>query len=115
MFGFALGDHGIFCRRAAFAGVGGYPGVPILEEAELYRRLKRIGRMKQARESIVSDPRTFEKCGRYRTTFIYFLILVLYVVGAPISWLNRIYCRFHLGRRETPVAATVTTASAPAA
>jgi rSAM/selenodomain-associated transferase 2 len=104
VFGFALGDHGIFCRREAFVRVGGYPGVPILEEAELYRRLKRLGRMKQAGERIVSDPRTFEKYGRYRTTSVYFLILALYVVGAPISWLNRIYRRLHLRNPETRIA-----------
>ena len=95
IFGFALGDHGIFCRRSAFERAGGYPLVPILEDAELYRRLRRIGRMNQLPEEIVSDPRTFEKGGRYRTTAVYFLILALYVVGVPITGLNRIYRRFH--------------------
>jgi rSAM/selenodomain-associated transferase 2 len=95
VFGFALGDHGIFCRRSAFHRAGGYPLVPILEDAELYRRLRRSGRMKQLPEEIVSDPRTFEKTGRYRTTAVYFLILALYVVGVPITCLNRIYRRLH--------------------
>src|SRR5436190_1390668 len=66
LFGFALGDHGIFCRRSAFFRVLGYPIVPILEDAEVYRRLRAVGRMKQLREEIVSDPRTFETGGRYR-------------------------------------------------
>jgi len=95
VFGFALGDHGIFCRRSAFVRAGGYPIVPILEDAELYRRLRAIGRMKQLREEIVSDPRTFETRGRYRTTAVYFLILELYVAGVPITCLDRIYRRFH--------------------
>jgi rSAM/selenodomain-associated transferase 2 len=95
VFGFALGDHGIFCRRTAFDCTGGYPLVPILEDAELYRRLARAGRMTQLREEIVSDPRTFESCGRYRTTAVYFLILLFYVAGVPVSALNRIYRRFH--------------------
>jgi len=94
IFGFALGDHGIFCRRSAFVRVAGYPLVPILEDAELYLRLRGVGRMKQLREKIVSDPRTFERGGRYRTTAVYFLILVLYVAGVSISRLNRIYRRF---------------------
>jgi rSAM/selenodomain-associated transferase 2 len=100
LFGFALGDHGIFCRREAFIGAGGYRDVPILEDAELCRRLNRRGRMLQLPETIVSDPRTFEKCGRYRTTAIYFLILALYVLGVPIRWLNRIYRRFHARTRQ---------------
>ncbi|PYI92933.1 MAG: glycosyl transferase [Verrucomicrobia bacterium] len=95
LFGFALGDHGIFCRRSAFLRAYGYPLVPILEDAELYRRISRFGSMVQVREAIVSDPRTFERCGRYRTTAVYFLILLLYVFGVPITWLNGIYRRFH--------------------
>jgi rSAM/selenodomain-associated transferase 2 len=95
LFGFALGDHGIFCRRSAFFRAGGYPSVPILEDAELCRRLRRVGRLTELREEIVSDPRTFERCGRYRTTAVYFLILALYVAGVPIRWLNRIYGGFH--------------------
>ena len=98
LFGFALGDHGIFCRRSAFVRVGGYPIVPILEDAELYRRLRAVGRMEQVREEIVSDPRTFERGGRYRTTAVYFLILALYVAGVPISRLNKIYRRFSASR-----------------
>jgi rSAM/selenodomain-associated transferase 2 len=98
LFGFALGDHGIFCRRSAFVRVGGYPIVPILEDAELYRRLRSVGHMKQLREEIVSDPRTFERGGRYRTTAVYFLILALYVAGVSIARLNKIYRRFSASR-----------------
>jgi rSAM/selenodomain-associated transferase 2 len=99
VFGFALGDHGIFCRRSAFFRIGGYPDVPILEDAELYRRLRKVGKMKQLQQTIVSDPRTFEKEGPFRTTAVYFLILALYVTRVPISWLYKIYRRFH--RLET--------------
>jgi rSAM/selenodomain-associated transferase 2 len=94
VFGFALGDHGIFCRRAVFNRAGGYPDVPILEDAEIYRRLRREGTMRQLREEIVSDPRAYEVHGAYRTTAVYFSILALYVLGAPIDSLNQIYRRF---------------------
>ena len=93
VFGFALGDHGIFCRRSAFLRIGGYSNVPILEDAELYRGLRTVGQMRQLPETIVSDPRTFERGGRYRTTAVYFLILVLYVAGVSITRLNKIYRR----------------------
>jgi rSAM/selenodomain-associated transferase 2 len=99
LFGFALGDHGIFCRRSAFREAGGYPEVPILEDAEIYRRLRRGGRMVQLRDEIVSNPRAFEAHGRYRTTAVYFAILALYVLGVPIRCLNEIYRRF---RRQGP-------------
>jgi rSAM/selenodomain-associated transferase 2 len=95
VFGFALGDHGIFCRRSAFFRIGGYLNVPILEDAELYRALRKVGHMTQLHQTIVSDPRTFERCGRFRTTAVYFLILVLYVARVPIARLYKIYRRFH--------------------
>jgi rSAM/selenodomain-associated transferase 2 len=100
LFGFALGDHGIFCSRSAFVRAGGYPLVPILEDAELYRRLRRVGCMIQLPGSIVSNPRTFENWGRYQTTAVYFLILALYVAGVPIKWLDEIYRRFHRPRHS---------------
>jgi rSAM/selenodomain-associated transferase 2 len=94
VFGFALGDHGIFCRRETFQRIGGYPDVPILEDAELYHRLRRQGRMLQSREEIVSDPRAYEAYGAYRTTAVYFSILALYFLGVRIGSLNQIYQRF---------------------
>ena len=97
VFGFALGDHGIFCRRATFEKSGGYPDVPILEDAEIYRRLGRNGRMRQLRAEIISSPRSYQRWGPYRTTAIYFCILVLYVLGVPIRFLNPLYR--HLARR----------------
>jgi rSAM/selenodomain-associated transferase 2 len=103
IFGFALGDHGIFCRRKSFCEVGGYPMVPILEDAEVYRRLHRVGRMIQLRPEIVCSPRTYERYGPYLTTAVYFLILVLYVLGISSVHLGRIYCRF----RRVKTAASV--------
>jgi rSAM/selenodomain-associated transferase 2 len=91
VFGFALGDHGIFCRRSSFEKSRGYPNVPILEDAELYRGLGRLGRMRQLRAKIISSPRSYQKWGPYRTTGIYFSILVLYVLGVPIRFLHPLY------------------------
>ncbi len=66
IFGFALGDHGIFCRREAFFAAGGFPDLTLMEDAEVYRALRRVGRMRQLRSSIVASPRRFEQLGRWR-------------------------------------------------
>ena len=39
------GDHGIFCRRSAFVEAGGFPDVPLMEDVEFFRRLRRHGRV----------------------------------------------------------------------
>lgn len=94
VFGFALGDHGIFCRREAFEAVGGYRNWPILEDAEFYRALRRNGgRMRQLRPEIASSPRRYEALGPYRTTLFYIAILALYVTGARMETMLRVYRR----------------------
>src|SRR5438067_3347526 len=60
-FGFALGDHGIFVRRTVFEAVGGFPLVPIMEDAEFYRRARRHGAMRQLPAFIATSPRRWER------------------------------------------------------
>lgn len=105
VFGFALGDHGIFCRRETFLRVGGYPDVPLMEDAELYRRLRRRGRMRQLPGFITSSPRRYEQLGPYRTTAFYVLILALYVLGVRPRSLAVVYrWLVRPGHRARPVA-----------
>jgi rSAM/selenodomain-associated transferase 2 len=113
IFGFALGDHGIFCRRKAFERVGGYPDVPLLEDAEIYRRLRKCGRMRQLRAEIQTSPRTYEAHGPLYTTAFYFFLLVLYVVGVPIPFLHRMYQSFM--RPAQPMESSVKVAPASTA
>jgi rSAM/selenodomain-associated transferase 2 len=112
VFGFALGDHGIFCRRSAFENSGGYPDVPILEDAEIYRRLRREGRMRQLRAEIISSPRSYQQWGPYRTTAIYFCILALYVLGVPIRRLHPLYQHLRGSAKTFPAEADLSSASA---
>src|SRR6266516_3485667 len=87
------GDHGIFCRRTAFVEVGGFPEVPLMEDVEFFRRLRRAGRVVCSEKRIVVSPRRYEEVGRARLTFAYGFIAALYVCGLPLSILDRIYQR----------------------
>lgn len=89
----ALGDHGIFARRDAFHAAGGYLDVPLMEDAEFYRRLRRQGRVRQLRAAIESSPRRWERNGPWRTTATYAAVLGLYVAGVPIPTLARLHRR----------------------
>ena len=95
LFRLALGDHGIFCRRAAFRAIKGYREVPILEDAALYQKLRRTARVQQLPTFIISSPRAYEKSGPIRTTVTYFAILVLYLLGVQIETLYAMYRRLH--------------------
>ena len=87
------GDHGIFCRRAAFIDIGGFPEVPIMEDVEFFRRLHGRGRVIYINKRIAVSPRRYEAVGRMRVTLAYGLIATLYLLRFPLSMLASIYKR----------------------
>jgi GT2 family glycosyltransferase len=87
------GDHGLFCRRAAFLDIGGFPEVPLMEDVEFFRRLRRRGRVICSQKRILVSPRRYETVGRMRLTLAYGLIAMLYIFGVPLSKLASLYGR----------------------
>lgn len=87
------GDHGIFCRRMAFVDAGTFPEVPLMEDVEFFRRLRRCGRIVHSKKRIAASQRRYEAIGPTRLTFAYGLIATLYAFGVPLSKLAQIYQR----------------------
>jgi rSAM/selenodomain-associated transferase 2 len=91
LFRIRCGDHGIFCRRTAFIAVGGFPNVPLMEDVEFFRRLRRCGRVVHSNKRIAASPRRYEAVGPLHLTLAYGFIATLYLLGVPTSALSRIY------------------------
>jgi len=87
------GDHGLFCRRSVFIEIGGFPDVPLMEDVEFFRRLRRSGRVMHSQKRISTSPRRYEAIGRARLTFAYGFIGALYIFGVPLPMLASIYKR----------------------
>ena len=87
------GDHGLFCRRTAFLDIGGFPEVPLMEDVEFFRLLRRRGRVICSQKRILASPRRYETIGPVRLTLAYGLITLLYIFGIPLSKLASIYKR----------------------
>jgi rSAM/selenodomain-associated transferase 2 len=87
------GDHGIFCRRTAFLKIGGFPEVPLMEDVEFFRLLRKRGRVICSQKRILASPRRYETVGRVRLTLSYGLIAMLYIFGVPLSKLASLYGR----------------------
>jgi rSAM/selenodomain-associated transferase 2 len=85
------GDHGLFCRRAVFEQMGGYPEVPLMEDVKLFRRLRRQGRVVCIPQRLIVSPRRYEEMGPLRLTLAFGLIATLYFFHAPSRLLERIY------------------------
>jgi rSAM/selenodomain-associated transferase 2 len=93
------GDHGIFCRRITFVDAGGFPDVPLMEDVEFFRRLRRCGRVVYSNKRIGASARRYETVGPVRLTFAFGSIATLYLFGVSLSTLARIYrcmcCSLH--------------------
>ena len=101
------GDHGIFCRRATFIDAGGFPNVPLMEDVEFFRRIRRVGRVVNSKKRIAASSRRYEAVGPLRLTFAYGSIAALYLFGVSLSSLARIYqhtcCAAEPGNRSKPI------------
>lgn len=64
------GDQAIFTRAAAFWAAGGFPDMPILEDYELVRNLRAMGRIEIAPASAVTSARRWNSLGLLRTLWI---------------------------------------------
>jgi GT2 family glycosyltransferase len=86
-----FGDHGFFCQRAAFENIGGYPDVPLMEDAEFFRKLRRLGRVVVIPARLLVSSRRYEAVGPLRLTLTYGLIAILYAARTPLRTLAAIY------------------------
>jgi rSAM/selenodomain-associated transferase 2 len=89
--GISTGDQAIFVRRAAFEALGGYPEIPLMEDIELTRRLKRLGRLASLRLRVTTAARKWEREGVARTIVLMWTLRLLYFCGVSPARLHRWY------------------------
>jgi rSAM/selenodomain-associated transferase 2 len=89
--GIATGDQAIFVRRSTFEQLGGFRDLPIMEDIDFTRRLKRICRMAALRSKVVTSYRRWEQCGPIRTIVLMWLLRGLYWLGINPHTLTRMY------------------------
>ncbi|MCC6234053.1 MAG: TIGR04283 family arsenosugar biosynthesis glycosyltransferase, partial [Verrucomicrobiales bacterium] len=79
--GWVLGDQALFARRTALERVGGMPEQPLMEEVELCRRLRRVGRLALAGAAVTTSTRRFRKHGIWRTYWLMWRVARGYRAG----------------------------------
>jgi rSAM/selenodomain-associated transferase 2 len=85
------GDSGIFLPRAGFEKIGGFPEIPILEDMELSKGLRRLGKTTLLTPCIHISARRWEARGILRTTLNNWLITLLYLLRVSPEKLARLY------------------------
>lgn len=87
------GDQAPFVRRDVYEELGGHAPWPLLEDVELFGRVKRAGRISILRSSVLTSPRRYETLGVGRTVLTNWKTLLLFRLGASPDSLARAYRR----------------------
>ncbi len=86
------GDQAIFVRRDYFDALGGFSEIPLMEDVDLMRRIKRAGdRIQIIPSQVMTSPRRWEREGVTYCTLRNWTLMALYSFGVAPEKLTRFY------------------------
>ncbi len=88
-----FGDQSVFVRRETFRALGGFAPIPLMEDIEFSRRLRRAGEVAVLDPPVASSTRRHLQRGAWRTSVQNGLFIVLYQCGLSPNHLHRWYYR----------------------
>jgi rSAM/selenodomain-associated transferase 2 len=77
------GDQAIFINKEVFHQIGGFPELPFMEDFEVMRRLRPMGRIAIIPQPVITSARRWQKKGVYKTTLMNQIAIVAYLLGVP--------------------------------
>jgi rSAM/selenodomain-associated transferase 2 len=89
--GIATGDQAIFINKDLFERVGGYKEIPLMEDVEISRRLKKNSRPVCIKDRVITSSRRWETSGICRTVFLMWRLRLSYWLGADPLQLEKQY------------------------
>jgi len=92
--GHPYGDQGIFVRARTFRALAGFPDLPVMEDWELVRRLRRLGRVVVLPEPAITSAGSFASHGFARASVLNLAAIIGYQLGIDprllAAWRNRV-------------------------
>jgi rSAM/selenodomain-associated transferase 2 len=89
--GIATGDQALFVRRQIFEQIGGFTDMPLMEDIDLSRRLKRKGGIASLTTTVTTSFRRWEQHGPLRTILLMWALRFLYWIGISPDRLKNYY------------------------
>jgi rSAM/selenodomain-associated transferase 2 len=89
--GIATGDQAMFVRRSVFERMGGFADLPLMEDVEFSRRLKRMGPLVFLHDYVVTSFRRWEQHGPLRTILRMWCLRLFYWLGCDPHHLHHYY------------------------
>jgi rSAM/selenodomain-associated transferase 2 len=93
LFQMPYGDQAIFLRAELFQKLGGFAEMPIMEDFELIRRLRRLGSVVMIKANVTTSARRWQRRGIVKTTLINQLMILGYGLGVSPARLAQLYRR----------------------
>jgi rSAM/selenodomain-associated transferase 2 len=89
--GMPYGDQALFLRKRYFRTAAGFATLPIMEDFEFVRRIRRSGRVAIAPVAVLTSARRWERLGVLRTTVINQVMILGYLFGISLARLAQWY------------------------
>lgn len=93
LFALPYGDQAIFARRSTLEEMGGIPQVPLMEDLDLVRELKRRGRLALLAPAAVTSARRYEARGPLRAMLRHWVAAGAWALGVDrervAAWYGR--------------------------
>jgi rSAM/selenodomain-associated transferase 2 len=86
-----FGDQGIFCSRDAYERAGGFRDLPICDDLDFVRRLRRVGRLVILPQKTVTSPRRYLERGTLAQVLVNWRVQLGYFAGVAPETLERWY------------------------
>jgi hypothetical protein len=88
------GDQAIFLRKKYFDRIGGFKDIPLMEDVELMRRIKKDGRkISILPDKVMTSARRWQRDGAIYTTVRNRVLVVLFRLGVSPGRLAKYYWR----------------------
>lgn len=79
--GISTGDQTMFVRRSVFEQMGGFAEIPLMEDIDFSRRLKKLGTIVALKDRVTTSFRRWERCGPLRTIVRMWVLRLFYWLG----------------------------------
>ena len=89
--GIATGDQALFVRRHIFEQIGGFADMPLMEDIDFSRRLKRQGATAALTATVTTSFRRWDRHGPLRTILLMGALRFLYWIGISPHRLANLY------------------------
>lgn len=90
--GIPYGDQAIFIKKRCFERLGGFKEIPLMEDVELMRRIKKNSlKIRFVRQKVRTASRRWEKEGIVYCTLRNWILITLYLLGISPEKLKKFY------------------------